>query len=928
MNTNRSACQGEGDVRSTPLQRRDFIKATGLAVGALWAGRLPVMAGPFSQDDLAGHLVPVDKKFSRQWLDALTCRGEAEVFSGEQLRYIGMPVGGIGCGQLYLGGDGRLWHWDIFKSNYHREKHEMRMDAMTMGGHYTKPVSMGEVYSDQNGAKVQQGFAIRAKSDDRVLERSLDQIGFPEVTFRGEYPVGRVSYEDSAFPAKVQLEAFSPFIPLNAKDSALPATVMRFTVTNRTERNCQIELAGWLQNAVCPYLADTSLGRRVNRLGASASRSSILSTIDGGDAIAAEHGYGSSALTVLQGEGVRIRSAVTLKRPETIFSELEIGTEESAAKPLDQALVGGLGAYFELEPGASKVVTFLVSWYFPRHQKYDRSPDLFTGRHYGPWFHSAGEVADYVVEKAESLIDGTLLWNKTWYDSTLPHWLLDRSMISLGCVATQTFHWFDNDRPWAWEGVDCCEGSCTHVFHYAQGLSRIFPELERKGREIVDYGIAFNEESAGVGYRGDARGLVADDGQAGTILRVYREHQMSADGAFLKRIWPKVKRSIAYLMAKDPDADGILTEPQAHTLDATWTGKIAWISSMYLAALAAGEAMARELGDEGFAESCRGILDRGYKSIVDELFDGEYFIHKPDESAPAHLNTNRGCHIDQLLGQSWIHQVGLGRVVPKKETVSALESLWKYNFAPDAGAYAIRHREIEQAFRWYAMEGEAGLLMTTWPKGGAKEAIPGDKLRPAKNPELWTGPGGYFNECMNGFEYQVAGHMVSEGEADGSLVEKGLAIMKAVHDRYGAAKRNPYNEIECSDHYIRSMASYGVFLAACGFAYHGPEGRIGFAPKVHPEDFRAPFTAAEGWGTFSQRISAGSMRASLRIRWGSLSLNTISLKPIGFRPRQVEVTYRGQALAAGVSWGEDRTVVRLGERLKLETGMSVTVKLS
>ena len=84
------------------------------------------------------------------------------------------PIGGIGCGQLYLGGDGRLWLWDIFKSNYRREPdHGQRISAFTLGGHYAHPVALGEEYTKYNGTPVEQGFLIRAKSGDQSVTRTL-----------------------------------------------------------------------------------------------------------------------------------------------------------------------------------------------------------------------------------------------------------------------------------------------------------------------------------------------------------------------------------------------------------------------------------------------------------------------------------------------------------------------------------------------------------------------------------------------------------------------------------------------------------------------------------------------------------------------------------------------------------------------------------
>ena len=245
--------------------------------------------------------------------------------------------------------------------------------------------------------------------------------------------------------------------------------------------------------------------------------------------------------------------------------------------------------------------------------------------------------------------------------------------------------------------------------------------------------------------------------------------------------------------------------------------------------------MARVCGDADYAGRCRQLFDLGSASLVPELFNGEYFINKVD---PAHLdaiNSGTGCEIDQMMGQSWAWQVGLGRIFPREETLTALRALYRYNFTPDAGRYHLQMK----VGRWYAMPGEAGLLVCTFPKP--------DWSYPQASGKGPTWAAQYFNECQSGYEHEVASHMIAEG-----LVTEGLAVLRAIHDRYAAAKRNPFNEIECGDHYSRAMASYGSFVSACGFEYRGPEGYLSFAPRLTPEKFRAAFTSAQGWGSFAQ----------------------------------------------------------------------------
>ncbi|MCX6906447.1 MAG: GH116 family glycosyl hydrolase, partial [Verrucomicrobia bacterium] len=901
--------------------------------------------------------------------------------------------------------------------------------------------------------------------------RALDRTGFSDVSFCGEYPIGYVEYRDTAVPVAVSLEAFSPFIPLSPDDSALPATVMRFTLKNTGGKKVAVELAGWLENAVCINSAAPGDGSRRNRLkrgsrltliessavpaprerkprrpdivfedfekptyegwtvtgtafgsgpvekkkipsyqgdvggegkrvvnshasapgnevggrdnatgklvsrefkierrfvsfyiggGNHAGKTCLNLVVDGKVArtmtgkadnqmskqsfdvrdlegktarfeivddkqgawgnigvdqivftddsalagpLEKRPDFGTMALACL-GDATGVVSLSAGNLAEEIFPGASGDTE--AEKPFGQKLVGALKRKLTLAPGKSATVTFLIAWHFPNHKLEPVRGS--EGRRYAARFANATAVAQHLAKNFGLLVSQTRLWHDTWYDSTLPFWFLNRTMLNTSILASATCHWFSDGRFYGWEGVGCCAGTCTHVWGYAHAVGRLFPQLERDLRERTDYGLAFSPETGLIKFRGEGAGL-AIDGQCNVILRSLREHQVSADDKFLKRNWPKIKRALQHLIEQDGGASGVLTGSQHNTLDTNWHGPVAWLTSLYLAALRAGEEMAREAGDGAFAAQCRGIFEKGFKGILD-LFDGEYFINKPDPKHPEAINSGTGCEIDQVFGQSWAWQVGLGRVLPEKETLAALRSLWRYNFSPDVGPY----REAMKPGRWYAMAGEAGLLMCSFPR------TDWDYRKAAgKGPE-WAA--GYFNECMNGFEYQVASHMVWEG-----MLTEGLAITRALHDRYHPSRRNPWNEVECGDHYARSMASYGVFLAACGFEYHGPEGHIAFAPRLTPENFRAPFTSAEGWGTFSQKAEGGTQKAEIAVKHGKLRIKSLALAPLDkVGENSVKVTLNCQPVAATLANEHGKLQVRLtvgqtvnaGQKLKVE----------
>jgi uncharacterized protein (DUF608 family) len=337
----------------------------------------------------------------------------------------------------------------------------------------------------------------------------------------------------------------------------------------------------------------------------------------------------------------------------------------------------------------------------------------------------------------------------------------------------------------------------------------------------------------------------------GAILKTYREYRASGDQAWLAAQWPNTRRALDHIWTEhDPAQTGVIRGAQPCTYDVSIYGANPLIGSLYLAALAAAAAMAERLGapELPVAAACREILARGRAALEAELWNGAYYQQVLGPDQPAEQSWGAGCHADQLLGQWWAHVLDLGHLLAPERVRQAALSIVHHNFREGFAGHV-------QQPRVYVTDDDTGLLNCAWPSGG----------RPAV-------PLQYSDEVWTGIEYAVAGLLLFEGEPAAAL-----RLVEAVGRRYDGRKQNPWNHIECGDHYVRAMSAWVLLEAAAGYRYDAGAGDMTFAPVLSAADFRGPFVAAAGWGTYAQRLIPGRLSTSLRLAAGTLSLCRLRL---------------------------------------------------
>lgn len=838
-------------------------------------------------------------------------------YKGRKAAQVSFPLGGIGTGSIGLGGNGRLLDWEIFnrpnKGSFNGFSHfaikaeagGRVLDARVLNGDLPPP------YSGQFGLGDFGSFGFGAPR-----QTMAGMPHFRSAEFDGRFPIACLRFIDPSFPGRVRLTALNPFIPGNEQDSGIPAALFEFEVRNTGAEPVTYTLAGTLANPLpAPNLHIAADDLRSVTLGTTGLPTDdpgfgdLTLATDAADAALQSYWYRGGWNDNLE---VYWRDFTAPGLPaDRVYAADAAGRDNHAT----------LAARITVPPGKAGKVRFVISWSFANCTNYwnagcgDACAKAGLPRNWRNWYATvwptSRESAGYALANWKRLVAETRTFRDALFASTLPEAALDAISANLSILKSPTVMRLEDGAFYGFEGCHpasgCCEGSCTHVWNYAQALPFLFPALERSMRE-ADYRHNLLPSGAmpfriqlplGVepsGFRPCA------DGQFGGVMKTYRDWKVCGDTEWLRRLWPAVKASIEFAWSPqnadrwDPDKTGVLWGRQHHTLDMELFGPNAWLTGFYLGALRAGAAMAEALGEPGTAADYRALAERGAAWIDANVFNGSYYAQQVDLTDKATLEAfgaleywsqehgeikyqvGDGCGIDQALAQWHSDLYGLGDLLDPDHVQTALASLYKHNFKDPI-------RNHYNPWRLFCLNDEAGLVMCDWPQGVRQPRIPLT----------------YAQETMHGFEYAAAGLMISRG-----LVEEGERVVQAVRDRYDGEARNPWNEIECGSNYARSMASYGLLLTYSGFTFDMARGAMGFAPVRWVDGrFRAFWSVEGAWGDVE--LTPASCR--LTVLHGSLTLKRLELP---FAPASVALNgaaLRAASDAGGITIGRGSTLV-------------------
>lgn len=813
-------------------------------------------------------------------------------YTGEALRACEFPLGPIGQGSIAIGGDGGLRQWQINNKVAH--------DAHVPDSFFAIRVDSGgsskAVVLQSNALYDDSKFQPSPYISDHVIPAASKQLlkdlpGVKSLEITAKFPTVQVDYTSDEVPVKVQLEAFSPKVPLNSTQSGVPVVVYNFTVTNTGTQAAKVTLMGTLQNiagwncydAITSEVAAKGYGGNINALYTSGKLYGIDMCNPSLQSNQAFNGHVALAF---------------LKQPNDQFSTM---LQFDSAKELWKYFTGaGLPGQGHLGPsvagktwngaaacertveaGKSTTFTYMLAWHFPNRYRdwplYTSIPNtpLYVGNRYNKIWKTVTEVLEYTANNYSGIYTLTVRFRDAMFNTTM-HWqYVDSAANRISVLNSPTCFWSEDGNMYAFEGCSkdagCCPLNCTHVWNYEQCLAKLFPDVERTMREIDllhqinPYGVVPSRTSCPLELRRvweqwenystyASSTNICVDGEMGTVLKTYREIKQGAPRAWFDKMWNPVKKIMNRWMNELDKGDGLITGAQPNTYDRATYGVTTFIGTYYLCGLRATEEMAKMQGDTALQTLCNSRFKIGSGNLDKACFsNGKWYTQLVDPAHQVELLTD-ATFMDALIGQWWAHSLGLGYLLPAAHIQSSLKYAATKN-------YCASFDPAKQYPRKFADQRDSGYFLAHWDEG------------PPKNQLL------YSNEfCWSGVLHAFIGLCLYEG-----LGDIALTAVTTLRQCYDGTRRSPWNEIECGDFYARAMSAFLYFEIASGQEWkYVSETSISlkFAPRPPSESFRGFFIVGSAWGQFSQIVNQSHSNgiAKIEVMYGTLELSELRLQ--------------------------------------------------
>ncbi|KPK66023.1 MAG: hypothetical protein AMK73_01270 [Planctomycetes bacterium SM23_32] len=780
----------------------------------------------------------------------------------------GPALGGIGAGFFELHPDGIFRNWNIANNVPLGTGEPFPLAEDSMLFFVVRCEVEGEC-PQMRILQIDEGYRVGAIENHYYAFPWL--TGVDRIECEASFPFVRMRFTDDEMPLEVEMEAWSPFIPHDVKNSSLPAAVFGFRLRPTTSRPVHVMLIASMHNAV-GY--DVAAEGKHHVTGVRRRRGSrVMELTEEMDRTLSS--FGSQAVASLAADS-RYYLGWEVEHPyyEYLIRHRELPDLDDTSgrnwlDPETGRLTARWGCYGSI--GVSRRLkrrgldhTFVVAWHFPN--LYSQDGSHLEGHYYANFFDSATEVADYVVRSREDLKARTRQFHDDFRDSSAPAFVLDQVNSQLNTFFTSS--WLTRAMDFGiMEGMrpDHSFGPLATMdvsMYGAMSPAALFPELHKnmmrahRRMQLPDgeviHGLMKDFRRPDVNESVTSR----LDMPSQYVMLALLGYFWTGDRDYLGEMWPSVKAALDYVLEKRddngdflPDMEGVMC---SYDNFAMW-GVSSYVASLWLGALNMAAAAAPVLGDEEAEAKYADVLRKGRAAFEDALWTGSYYRLFNDTDGEHGLDD--GCLTDQLMGEWVCELAGLPDVVRRGRVRQALRAICRISRQP-----------------W-------GLVNCRWPDDEFLHPVP---------EECWHDQA---NTPWTGVELAFASFLLFEG-----MYREALGVIRNVDERYRRWGMY-WDHVEFGGHYYRPMSAWAIVNGLLGLTMRGEV--FGFAPVVPGDRLRLFFSFGGGTAHYEREVEAEWERIGILVRTGTCRCRELTFALRRKDASEVRVSAAGRRLPAG-----------------------------